>query len=176
MQWKHKGSPTPRKFRVQKSAGKIMATLFWDSEGLLLLEFMPDECTITGDSYATTMKNLHDTIEEKRRGKLSRGVLLLHDNAPVHKSWKVEAALRECGFQELNHPPYSPDLAPSDYFLFRHLTRFLRGKIFSCNEELKVAVSDWFDGQEVDFYSQGIKSLESKWNKCVELKGDYIEK
>ena len=102
--------------------------------------------------------------EESCRG----GSFFSNDNAPVHKSWKVEAAVRECGFQEL--------LAPSDYFLFRHLKKFLRGKRFSCNEELKVAVSDWFDGQEVDFYSQGIKSLESKWNKCVELKGDYIEK
>ena len=73
MQWKHKGSPTPRKFRVQKSAGKIMATVFWDGEGLLLLEFMPDECTITGDSYATTVKNLHDAIEEKRRGSCQGG-------------------------------------------------------------------------------------------------------
>ena len=51
--------------------------------------------------------------------ELSACVLLLHDNAPVHMSAKSQAAIQQCGFQQLNHPPSSPDLAPSDYFLFR---------------------------------------------------------
>ena len=68
----------------------------------------------------------HSTIE-KRRGLLSRGVMMLHDNAPVHKAKKVQTAIAECGFQEMNHPPYSPDLAPCDYFLFRHLKKHLAG-------------------------------------------------
>ncbi|CAH2106402.1 unnamed protein product [Euphydryas editha] len=59
-----------------------------------------------------------DAIKEKRRGKLSRGVMLLHDNAPVHISSVSMAAIKECGFTELNHPPYRPDLAPSDKLLF----------------------------------------------------------
>ena len=55
-------------------------------------------------------------IKEKRRGKLAAGVLLLHDNAPVHKSRVAQVAARECKFEQLNHPPYTPDLAPSDYY------------------------------------------------------------
>jgi hypothetical protein len=55
---------------------------------------------------------LKDAIKEKRRGKLSRGVRLLHDNAQVRTSVAVQC----CGSQELNHPAYSPNLAPSDYF------------------------------------------------------------
>jgi len=62
-----------------------------------------------------TLKSLRDAIKEKRRGLLSRGVMLLHDNAPVHKAKKAQAAIAECGFQEMNHPPYSLDLAPCDY-------------------------------------------------------------
>jgi histone-lysine N-methyltransferase SETMAR len=65
------------------------------------------------------MYELKDAIKEKRRGKLSRGVRLLHTNAPVHTSVAAKAAVQCCGFQELNHPPYSPDLAPSDYFSFK---------------------------------------------------------
>ena len=83
-QWKHKESPTPKKFRVQQSAGKIIVTVFWDSEGVLLLEFMPHKTTITGDTYASTMVTLQEDIEQKHRAKLSAGVLLLHDNAPAH--------------------------------------------------------------------------------------------
>ena len=98
-----------------------MATGFWDSEGVLLLELMPHKTIITGDSYASTMVALHENIEQKRRGKLSAGVLLLHDNAPTHKSRTSRAAIWKCGFVELKHPPYSPDLALSDYFLFKNL-------------------------------------------------------
>ena len=58
--------------------------------------------------------------------ELSAGVLLLHDKAPVHMSAKSQAAIQQCGFQQLSHPPYSPDLAPSDYFLFRVVKNFFR--------------------------------------------------
>jgi len=48
MQWKHTSSPSPRKFKVQASAGKIMRTTFWDAEGILLIDFMPQKVTIPG--------------------------------------------------------------------------------------------------------------------------------
>jgi histone-lysine N-methyltransferase SETMAR len=176
MQWKHKTSPTPKKFRVEKSAGKVMATVFWDEKGLLLLEFMPQKTTTTGQTYANPITALREAIKEKRRrGKLSAGVLLLHDNAPVHMSAKSQAAIRQCGFQQLNHLPYSPDLAPSDYFLFRVMKKSLRGKRFSSDEEVE-AVTTWFEEQPKDFFSRGIKSLQQNWAKCIELLGDYIEK
>ena len=64
---------------VQQSAGKIMATVFWDPEGVLLLEFMPHKATIIGDTYASTMVALCENMKQKQRGNLSAGVLLLHD-------------------------------------------------------------------------------------------------
>jgi len=96
-----------------------MATVFWDEKRLLLLQFMPQKNTKTGQNYANTITALREAIKEKRRGKLSAGTQLLHDNVPVHMSANSQAAIRQCGFQQLNQPPYSPDLAPSDYFLFR---------------------------------------------------------
>jgi hypothetical protein len=118
---------------------------------------------------------LREAIKEKRRGKLSAGVLLLHDNAPAHMSAKSQAAIWQCGFQQLNHPPHSPDLAPSDYFLFRVMKKFLRCKQFS-SDEVKEAVTTWFEEQSKDFFSRGIKLLQQKWAKRTELLGDYIEK
>lgn len=176
MQWKHHGSPPPRKFKTQASAGKIMGTFFWDSEGLLLADYMPHKTTITADVYAEQIRKLRAAIVEKRRGKISKGVLLLHDNAPVHTARKSKAAIRECGFEEIPHPPYSPDLAPSDYYLFRHLKKHLRGRRFSSDDEVKSCVQQWFEGQEPNFFSEGISSLKSKWEKCVDIRGDYIEK
>ena len=94
--------------------------------------------------------------------ELSAGVLLLHDNAPVHMSAKSQAAIQQCGFQQLNHPPYSPDLAPSDYFLFRVMKEFLRSKRFSSDEEVKEPVTTWFEEQPKDFFFQGDKVVATK--------------
>jgi len=64
---------------------------------------------------------LRTAIKQKRRAMLTAGVWLLHDNAPVHKSMIAQQAIRECGFLQPDHPACSPDLAPSDYYLFRNL-------------------------------------------------------
>src|SRR5258705_3368092 len=65
-------------------------------------------------------------------------VHLLHDNAPVHTAAISKSAVRDCGLQELDHPPYSPDLAPSDYYLFSKLKKDLRGRKFHSDEDLGV--------------------------------------
>ena len=176
MQWKHPGSPPPKKFRTQPSAGKIMATIFWDAKGILMIDYMPPKTTMNGQYYANLMKELRNSIRQKRRGMLTRGVLLLHDNAPVHKSRIAQAAIRDCGYVQLDHPPYSPDLAPSDYFLFRQLKSALRGRHFNDDEEVKAAAEAWLEGQSEKFYKSGIRSLKDKWNKCITMKGHYIEK
>ena len=88
----------------------------------------------------------------------------------------AQAAIRECKFEQLNHPPYSPDLAPSDYYLFRNLKSHLRGTRFRDDDELKAATEAWFEDQTDDFYFKGIGCLKEKWAKCIEVKGAYIEK
>lgn len=74
------------------------------------------------------------------------------------------------------HPPYSPDLAPSDYYLFRNLKKHLKGTRYSDDSEVKSAVKTYFDSLPKMFFKTGLESLKLKWEKCVELKGDYIEK
>ena len=151
-----------------------MATVFWDSKGIILIDYKPAGTSVTGEYYANVIKQLRVAIKEKRRGKLAAGVLLLHDNAPVYKSRVAQAAIHEC--EQLNHLPYSPDLAPSDYYLFRNLKSQLHGTRFQDDDELKAATEAWFEDQIDDFYFKGIDCLKEKWAKCIEVKGDYIEK
>ena len=153
-----------------------MATMFRDSKGNILTDYKPAGTSITGEYYANVIKQLRVAIKEKRRGKQAAGVLLLHDNAPVHKSPVAQAAIRECKFEQLNHPPYSPDLAPSYYYLFRSLKSHLRGTRFRDDDELKAATEAWFEDQIDHFYFKGKDCLKEKWAKCIEVKGDYIEK
>ena len=72
-QWVGPGSPRPKKFKTQPSAGKVMATVFWDAKGVIMLDFLPKRSTITGVYYANLLDQLRTAICEKRRGKLSKG-------------------------------------------------------------------------------------------------------
>jgi len=175
MQWKHKSSPASKTFRVEKSAAKDMETIFWDEKGLLLLEFMPQKTTITGQTYANTIAALREAIKEKRQGKLSADVLPLHDNAPVHMSAKSQAAIRQCWFQQLNHTTYSPDLAPSDYFLFRVMKNFFGVNDFQAMKKSRRQSRPGLKSSQKIFF-QGDKVVATKVAKCIELLGDNIEK
>ncbi|CAK9829792.1 Mariner Mos1 transposase [Anthophora retusa] len=89
----------------------------WDTKAILLVDHKDKSVTITGE-YSELLEQLKQATKDKRRGKWSKCVLLLHDNAPLHKSNIAIAALNQCGFQTLNQPLYSPDMACSDYYLF----------------------------------------------------------
>ena len=139
------------------------------------MEFCLWNTCLTNPLSLQTMKSLREAIKEKRLRLLTRDVMLLHDNAPVRrKSKKIQTAVLECGFQEMNHSPYSPDLAPSDYFLFSHLKKHLR---FSSDTHThnEADVSSWLQGQDHNFFLDRISSLAAKWNKCIELEEDYVK-
>lgn len=174
-EWRRPDSPRPTQPLQQASASKIMMTVFWDAGGILLIDFLPHKQTITATYYADLIRKLRASVKEKRRGKLSRGVLMLHDNAPVHKAHLVQAAIQECGFQEISHPPYSPDLAPSNFYLFANLKKHLQGRKFSDDEEVKSAVEEWFNEKDKTFYEAGLNMLPSRWERVIEHDGQYIE-
>ena len=75
-QWVGPGSPRPKKFKTQPSAGKVMATVFWDTKSVIMLDFLPKRSTITGVYYANLLHQLRTPSRQNRQGKLSKGVLL----------------------------------------------------------------------------------------------------
>ncbi|EYC23391.1 hypothetical protein Y032_0015g2624 [Ancylostoma ceylanicum] len=159
---------------MEPTAGKVLATIFWDAEGILLVDYLKENATITGHYYANLLFQLREAIKEKRRGKVTCGILLLQDNAPVHRSKVAVAATRACGFELLNHPPYSPALVSNDYFLFGNLKKHLCGTRFRDENELKSAVESYFDLCNKNFFLNGIENLKSRCEKCVGVGGAYI--
>jgi len=95
---------------------------------------------------------LKDILKEKRRGKFTKRFLFLHDNAPAHRALATQKKLAYLGFQCLDHPPYSPHLAPSDYRLFPGLKKELKGRHFSSDAEVIAAAETWLDGQKSVFF------------------------
>lgn len=112
----------------------------------------------------------------KFREKLRAGVLLHQDNMPIHTAQVTAAEPANCSFQLLPYPPYSPALAPSDFFLFSKLKSHLHGCCFGNNDEIICAVKGFLEDQDITF-CDGIVMLNNCWNKCIDVKGaDYIDK
>ena len=152
-EWRHEESPNPKVPQLSnpcpKSKSKVMLSIFWDSKGPLLLDYLPKNTTVTGAYYANlqVMTRLRDSIKANKRGMLKKIPLLLHDNAPSHKSHIAQEAIRNCGFKQAEHPPYCPDLAPSDFYLFPIAKQALRGKSFDEEDALESCFEDWLDTQ-----------------------------
>ena len=124
-----------------------------------------------------TLRRLRKAIQNRRRGKLSRGVVTIHDNARPHTARQTQTLLHdESHWDTVDHPPYSPDLAPSDFYLFLKMEEHLAGKRFTDDEDLQHAVVDWLNSQAAVWYEEGISKLESLYDKCLNVQGDYVEK
>ena len=102
-------------------------------------------------------------------------VLLHHNNAPCHKSITTIAKLYELHFELLPHPPYSSDLAPTDFWLLSDQKRILQGKRFSSNEEVISETEAYFEAKVKSFDKKGIELLEKCWNACITLERDYVD-
>ena len=85
-------------------------------------------------------------------------------------------AVERNGYELIPHPAYSPDLAPSDVFIFPNLRKDIRGLHFRSDEEVMTAVEEWVNGKDPDFFSSGLMALEHRWSKCITLEGNYVEK
>ena len=122
------------------------------------------------------MTQLRKKIRTKRCGKLTKGVLFHQDNAPVFKSVIAMTAIHDCGYKLIKHPPYSPDLAPSDFHQFPKLKTTISGTHFQSDDDFIHAVDDSLNGQEKDFFKSGIEALKHRWQRCIATEGDYVEK
>ena len=114
---------------------------------------------MTSAMYADLKNHLHPVIKSKRRGLLSSGVLLQHDNARPHTARSTVATIQDLSFECLLHPPYSPDLTPSDFHFFGPLKEAMGGKYFRSDKEVQQAVNKCLRFQPKDFFSKGILAL-----------------
>ncbi|GFO25927.1 transposase [Plakobranchus ocellatus] len=149
---------------------------FRDAKGVILLDILPQGQCINAARYCSTLDRLKEAIRRKRPGLLRRGGVLQHDNATPHSANLTQQWLQRYGWEILPHPAHSPDLAPSDFHLFGPLKRHLGGMAFEREDDLISVLTNWFDNLDVDFFRVGINSLLLRWQKCIDLHGDYVEK
>lgn len=174
-EWRASDEPNPKRGKTQQSAGKVMASVFWDAHGIIFIDYLQKGQTINSDYYIALLDRLKKEIVTKRPHLKKKKVLFHQDNAPCHKSMKTMIKLNELGYELLPHPPYSPDLAPSDFFLFADLKRMLAGKKFKTDDEVIAETEAYFEAKPKEYYKNGIEKLEDRYNRCIALEGNYVE-
>ncbi len=123
MAWCEPGEPAPKKAKAGQSANKIMATVFWDAEGILLIKYYSKGHNVNQQTYQATLKKLSAAIRRLRPGLRDDEIFLIHNNARPHTAASVQELLRIFHWYIFGHPAYLPDLASSDFFLFPQLKR-----------------------------------------------------
>lgn len=156
---------------------KNMLCAFWDSKGMLYYEVLEPFQTVDGDLYRQQLRRLRDAIDEKRpsRGHGRRKVILLHDNARPHVAISTHETIMDLGWEVLPHPAYSPDLAPSDFHLYRSLKHFLEGKKFNNKDDIQNQLHIFFTSKPQSFFYDGIHQLPLRWQKVIENNGNYFD-
>ena len=140
------------------------------------MDFLEKGRTVTGNYYSTLLVKLRDEIKSKRPWKLTKGILFNQDNAPLHKATVTMANIRDFEFEIVPHHPYSPDLTPSDYYLFPYLKKHIGGQRYSSSKDVLSSVEGYFGSLTPTDFWQGINKLRERWDKYMRLWGDYVEK
>lgn len=170
--WVNKNEPPQQQPKDELHPRKVMLCIWWDSRGVIHYELLPPGTSINAELYCQQLQRLADKLVEVRpRHGLVR---FLHDNARPHVARATRQKILELGWEVLPHPPYSPDLAPSDYHLFRSLSNALEGQAFADDAEVNDWLANFFASKPAKFYKDGIQKLPERWRKVVDTDGDYF--
>ncbi len=175
MQWMEVGGERPTKARMSKSKLKAMLLIFFDIQGVVHREYLPEGQTVTGQFYVGVLERLRARIVRVRPELAKNGWILHHDNAPAHSSLIIREFLAKKNIPTMPHPPYSPDLAPCDFFLFPKMKSYLKGTHHGGVEEVKEAVTAVLNSLTPEDFQGCFEGWERRWKRCVELQGDYCE-
>lgn len=170
----HTPTATPRQ---NIHGSKVMLCIWWDQLGVIYYELLKPSEKITGALYRTQLMRLSRALKAKRPQYAARHekVILQHDNARPHVAKVVKTYLETLKWEILPHPPYSPDVAPSDYHLFRSMAHGLAGQCFDSFEKVKEWIDSWILSKDEEFFRRGIRLLPERWAKVVESDGQYFE-
>ena len=170
--WSKRNEPAQSTSKAVIHQKKVMLSVWWDFKGIVYFELLPRNQTINSNVYCRQLMKLDK--EMKEIGQNWQLVIFHQDNARPHTSLITRKTLLELGWEVMPHPPYSPDLASSDYHLFRLLQNHLDKKTFDSNEAFKNDLIHFFASKNQTFYERGIMKLTERWQKVIEQNGQYI--
>jgi histone-lysine N-methyltransferase SETMAR len=160
---------------MEKSRVKTMFIVVFDAQSVIHCEFVPEGQTVNGQFYLGVMERLLKRIRRfLPEFDNSKEWFLLHDNAPAHTAGVVRFLARRQA-TVLHHPPYSPDLAPADFFLFPKLISQLKGKRFQDFSTIQANVTEQIRSIPKDSFKNSFQLLYERCKSCIDRQGDYVE-
>jgi len=175
MKWRSPSSPRPKNSRLQKSKVKTTLIAFFDSDSIIHKEFVPAGQTVNSAFYEEVLKRLLRRIHRVRPGLHRTGQwMLLHDNSPAHCAIRVHQFLAQRVVAVLDHPPYSPNLAPADFFLFPRLKSIMKGLCFADVATIQEGVTAVLRSILTEAFADSFQKLYERYQKCVVKNGDYF--
>ena len=149
---------------------------FFDASGVVHHEYLPEGSTVNRTYYNEVLKRLRDANRRKRPELRKSGDWFFHhDNAPAHSALKLREFLAKHSITVLPHPPYSPDLAPCDFFLFPILKIPVKGRRFETIPETNANATKGLKGNKKEGYLNCFRKWKHPWDKCVRWEGKYFE-
>jgi len=153
-----------------------MLTVFFDSEGVLHYEFLPQGWTVNKEYYLEVMQCLREVVRKKRPDAWRENRWMLqHDNVPSHSLFLVRDFLVKHVTTVLPQPPYSSDLAPADFFLFPKLKSTLKGRRFESTEAIKTISLAHLRSIPKKAFQECFRTLKKCWQRCIQSRGEYFE-
>ena len=133
--------------------------------------------TINANKYCEQLVRVQENLLKKQPALANRRkVLFLQDNARPHVAKMALAKITELNWEITLHPPYSPDLSPTDFHLFLSLDNHMKNRRFNIEDDLKTEVHNFFlQSKTKDFYKNGITKLLNRWEKVIECEGSYFD-
>lgn len=174
--WVSPGEPTTSTAKPNIHGKKVLLCIWWDQHGILYYELLQPGETVTANRYQQQLVQLRNQLAVKRPEWADRHdkVILLHDNARPHVAQSVKDTLKDFKWEVLLHPPYSPDIAPSDYHLFRSMAHGLAEQHFQIRQEVQEWLDEWIASKPTNFFYNGIHKLPNLWENVVINDGNYF--
>lgn len=169
------GKHVPPISKPSFSLKKRMLCIWWDVKGPIHYKLLKPNEKIDSQLYCRQLDDLNEALIKMRPALVNRKQIILHhDNARPHAASGTRKKIAELGWEILSHPPYSPDLAPSDYHLFLSLQNFLNGKKFKDESDVRQVLLEFFALKSESFYKKGIYKLPSRWEQVIKNDGNFI--
>jgi histone-lysine N-methyltransferase SETMAR len=174
--WLLPDSEVPTRVRNTINADKVMLTVFWSPLGFAVVEVLAKKKTFTSDYFCETICTKLVTCAPEETRRVGGRQLTVHmDNASPHRSKQTTEFMRKSRLISAPHPPYSPDLAPSDFYLFGKVKDLLKGQEFNSAEELLEAIITILKGITREELDSVFANWEKRLERCIALNGDYVE-
>ena len=174
-QWKRKDQKRPCIAKRTISSKKVLYAIFFNSSGPVVQVPCPSGHTVTGRLYKNSvLKKVKEFYNTKRPSKGWSGVHLLHDNASSHKCEVVKSFLASEKVKVLNHPSYSPDLSPCDFFLFPRLKIMLSGNKYTSRSSLGSAIYQCLQQIPKEDYLSAFRDWVKKVTEMCFSKGEIL--